>query len=57
MPNAVQKLTGGAAVFMSVQGSAGVRYIPLALLSNMEVSVLGRLSYSVLRLRGWGIQL
>ena len=44
-------------MLMAVQGAAGVGYIPLAPLSTMAVYVLGRLSYSVLRLRGWGLQL
>ena len=41
---AVPTLTRGAVVLMSVQGAAGLRYIPLAPLSTMEVSVLGSLS-------------
>ena len=57
VPDAVPTLMGGAVVLMSVQGSTGVRYIPLVPLSTMEVYVLGRLSYYVLRLRGWGLQL
>ena len=56
MPEAVPTLMGGAAVLMSAQGAVGVRYIPLVTLSTMEVSVLGRLIYSVLRLWGWGLQ-
>ena len=40
-------LIGVDAVLMSVQGAAGVRYIPLAPLSTMSVSVLGSLSSSV----------
>ena len=56
MSDAVPTLTGGAAVLMSVQGAAGVRYIPLAPLSNMTVSVLGRLISPMLRLWGWGLQ-
>ena len=57
MPDAVPMLTGGSAVLMLVQGAAGVRYIPLAPMSTMAVSVLGRLSSSVLRFQGWGLQL
>ena len=57
MPDAVPTLTGGAVVLMSVQGAVGMRYIPLAPLSTMAVSVLGRLISSVLRFRGWGLQL
>ena len=52
MPDAVSTLTGGAAMLMSVQGVAGVRYIPPEPMSTMEVSVFGSLSYSVIRLRG-----
>ena len=40
---------------ISIKGEAGVRYIPLTPISTMAVSVLGRLSYSVLRSRGWGL--
>ena len=54
MPDAVSMLIGGAAVLISVQGAAGVRYIQLALLSSMTVYMLGRLSSSVLRLREGG---
>ena len=57
MPDAVPTLTGGAAVLMSVQRAAGVSYIPLKPLSTMSVYVLGKLISSVLRLRGWGLQL
>ena len=57
MPDAVPMLTGGSAVLMLVQGAARVRYIPLAPMYTMAVSVLGRLSSSVLRLQGWGLQL
>ena len=52
MPDAVPTLIGGVVVLMSVQGAAGVRYIPLAPLSTMKVSVLGRLSSSVLSCGG-----
>ena len=56
VPSAVPTLMGGAAVLMSVQGAVGVRYIPLATLSTMEVSMFGRLTSPVLRLCGWGLQ-
>ena len=56
MPDAVPTLMGGTNVLMSVQGAAGVRYILLAPLSTMAVSVLGRLIYPVLRSWGWGLQ-
>ena len=55
MPDAVPTLMGGVAVLMSVQRAAGVRYIPLAPLYTMEVSVLGRLIYLALRSWGWGL--
>ena len=48
MPDVVPTLMGGAAVLMLVQVEAGVRYIPLAPLSTMAVSVMGRLISSVL---------
>ena len=57
MPAAVSTLMGVAAVLMSVQVSEGVRYIPLAPLSAIEFSVLGRLILPVLKLWGWGLQL
>ena len=57
MPDAVPILTGGAAVLMSAQGAAGVRYIPLAPLSTMAVSMLGSLGSSMLRLWEEGLQL
>ena len=57
MPDTVPTLIGGAAVLMSVQRAAGVSYIPLKPLSTMSVYVLGKLISSVLRLRGWGLQL
>ena len=47
---------GGDAMLISVQGVEGVRYIPLASLSTMEVSVLGGLIMPVLRSWGWGLQ-
>ena len=56
MPDVVPTLMVGAAMLMSVQGVAGVRYIPLASLSTMTVSVLGRLILPVLRLWGWGLR-
>ena len=46
MPDAVPTLMGGAVVLMSVQGAAGVGYIPLAPLSTIAVYVLGGLSSS-----------
>ena len=55
-PAAVPTLMGVAAVLMSVQGAEGMKYIPLAPLSTMTVSVLGGLILPVLRSRGWGIQ-
>ena len=36
----VPTLMGGAAVLMSVQGAEGVRYIPLAQLSDMAMSLM-----------------
>ena len=47
IPDVVPTLTGDATVLMSVQGAAGVRYIPMVPLSTMAVSMLGRLSSSV----------
>ena len=47
VPDVLPMLIGGAAVLMLVQRAAEVRYIPLAPLSTMAVSVLGRLSSSV----------
>ena len=43
---AVPMLIGGDAALMSVQGATGVRYIPLAPMSTMAVSVLGGISSS-----------
>ena len=43
MLDAVPTLMGDAAVLVSVQGAEGVRYIPLASLSTMTVSVMGRI--------------
>ena len=56
MPAAVSTLMGGDVVLMSVQGAEGVRYIPLAPLSSMEVSVMGRIVSLVLGSWGWGLQ-
>ena len=56
VPDAVTTLMGGAAMLMSVQGAEGVRYIPLATLSTVAVSLLGRLIFPVLRSWGWGLQ-
>ena len=56
MTSTVPMLMGGAAVLMSVQGAEEVRYIPLSQLSNMAVSVLGRLISPVLGSWGWGLQ-
>ena len=43
VPDAVPTLMGGAAVFISVQEAEGVRYILLAPLYTMTVSVIGRI--------------
>ena len=43
MPDTVPTLMRGAAMLVSVQGAEGVMYIPLALLSTMKVSVMGRI--------------
>ena len=40
MPYVVPTLMGCAAVLMSVQGAEGVRYIPLAQLSDMAMSLM-----------------
>ena len=56
MPDAVPTLMEGAAMLMSMQGAEGVRYILLAPLSTMSVSVLGSLISPVLRSWGWGLQ-
>ena len=56
MPAAVPKFMGGASVLMSMQGAEVVRKIPLAPLSTMAVSVMGRLIFLVLGLWGWGLQ-
>ena len=49
MPAAVTMLMVISAVLMLVQGAEGVRHIPMAPLSTMAVSVLGRLISPVLR--------
>ena len=56
VPDEVPTLMGGTAALMSVQGAAGVRHISLAPLSNMAMSVLGRLISPVLRSWGRGLQ-
>ena len=43
MPAGVPMLMGGVTVLMSVHGAEGVRYIPLAQLSTMPLSVIGRI--------------
>ena len=56
MPDMVPTLMGGASVLMEVQGAEGVRYISLAPLYSMAVSVVGRILLLVLGLLGWGLQ-
>ena len=61
MPAAVPELMGGANMLRSVQGVEGVRYIPLAPLSTMAVSVLGGANFACVKVgtshqrwhRGW----
>ena len=43
MPDALPTFMGGAAMFVSLQGAEGVRYILLAPLSTITVSVMGNI--------------
>ena len=56
MPDMVPTLMGGAYVLMEVQGAEGVRYILMAPLYAMTVSVMGRIVLLVLGSWGWGLQ-
>ena len=56
VPDTVPQLMGGAAMLMSVQVAEGVRYIPLAPLFAMAVSMMGRILLLLSSLWGWGIQ-
>ena len=55
MRDAVPTLMGGATVLMSVQGSEGMMYIPLAPLYDMEVSMMVGTLLFVVGLWGGGL--